>query len=330
MSQYRIHHRITRRHALACIALAASALSAPAMAWTDKPVRLIVPAPPGGTMDVAARIIGDQLALDLKVPVIVENKPGAGGGIAMQALGNAAADGQTLVVTASNVLTEIPHVMKNGFEPLRDARPVAAFGRSTAVLVGPANGPADFKALLAYCKANPGKLSFASYSAGTSSHYAGMILNQKAGLDLTHVPFAGSPPALQQMMGGTITLMFDGMVTSLPQVKGGKLRAYAVASRVRSALLPDLPTTAELGYPEIDFSNWVGVVASARMAPELADKINAAVLRAADSARVKERLHASGFDAIPAASAAELAKTMRAEYDRNAGIVKTFNIQLNP
>ncbi|MFM2348507.1 MAG: hypothetical protein RL654_3260, partial [Pseudomonadota bacterium] len=222
-----------------------------------------------------------------------------------------------------------PHVMKTSFDPLKDIRPVATLARAGIVLVGAPGLPPDFKGLIAYLKANPGKLSFASYSAGTSSHYAGMILNQKAGLDLTHIPFAGSPPALQQVMGGQIAIMFDGIVTSLPQIRGNKVQPYAVAARTRSHHLPDVPTTAELGYPELDFSNWLGTVVSASVPADLVEKISAATLKAASSPKVRDRLVAAGFEPNTPLSPAELARSVRADYERNAAIVKAFNIQLN-
>lgn len=301
-----------------------------AAAWTDKPVKIIVPAPAGGTMDVVARIFGEQLSADIGQPVIVDNKPGAGGAIAVQAMNSAPADGQTLMITASNILTEIPHVMKTQFDPLKDVKPVAAIARAGMVLVGAANLPAqDIKGLISYAKSNPDKLSFASYSAGSSSHYAGMIFNQKAGLDLQHVAFPGSPPALVQVMGGQITVMFDGIVTSLPQIKGGKLKPFAVASKTRSPHLPQVPTMAELGYPDIDFGNWVGVIVSSGVPASIVDKINVAVLKAANSPRVSERFATAGLEPNTSLSSAQLAQSVKAEYDRNAAIVKAFNIQLN-
>ena len=314
------------------LALTALALTACtwASAWTDKPVKMIVPAPPGGTMDVVARILADQIAADIGQTVIVENKPGAGGAIAVQSMLAVPADGQTLMVTASNVLTEIPHVMKTSFDPLKDVRPIATVARASMVLVGAPNLPAkDFSELTAYLKANPGKLSFASYSTGTSSHYAGMILNQKFGLDLTHAPFAGSPPALTQLMGGNITIMFDGIVTSLPFHKAGKLKIFAVATKNRSAHLPQVPTLSEMGLPEFDFSNWLGVVGSAKMPDAMADKINAAILKAAASPKVQERFTMAGFEPNTSLSAAQLAQSVRAEFDRNAALVKAFNIKLD-
>jgi tripartite-type tricarboxylate transporter receptor subunit TctC len=318
--------RVTRL-LLAVVALTATTWAA---AWTDKPVKMIVPAPAGGTMDVVARILADQIAADIGQAVIVENKPGAGGAIGVQAMLATPADGQTVMVTASNILTEIPHVMKTSFDPLKDVRPIATVARASMVLTGAPGLPAkDFAELITYLKANPGKYSFASYSTGTASHYAGMILNQKLGVDLIHVPFPGSPPALMQLMGGNVTLMFDGIVTSLPFQKSGKLKVYAVATKTRSAHLPQVPTLAELGYPDFDFSNWLGVVSSAKTPDALAEKINAAILKAAANPKVQERFTQAGFEPNTSLSAAQLAQSVRTEYDRNAAIVKAFNIKLD-
>lgn len=321
------HTRLLPHLVLSLLAMLVAPL---ATAWTDKPVRMIVPAPAGGTMDVVARILADQISTDIGQPVIVDNKPGAGGAIAVQAMMAAPADGQTIMVTASNILTEIPHVMKTGFDPLKDVKPVATVARASMVLVSaPGLAAQDLKGFIAYAKANPGKLSFASYSAGTSSHYAGMIFNQKAGLDLQHVPFPGSPPALVQVMGGQVAIMFDGIVTSLPQIKGGKLRAYGVASKTRSAHLPDVPTLAEQGFPDLDFSNWLGTAVASGVPAAMVDKINAATLKAAAAPKVKKRLTAAGFEPNTSLTATQLAQSVKVDYDRNAAIVKAFNIQLN-
>ena len=313
----------------ACAAALAFALPA-AMAWTDKPVRMLVPAPAGGTMDVVARIVADQLAADIGQPVVVENKPGAGGAIAVQAMLAAPPDGHTIMMTASNILTEIPHVMKTAFDPLKDVRPVTAIARATMVLVGAPNVPAkDVKGVVAWVKANPGKVSFASYSTGTSSHYAGMILNQKAGLDMQHVPFAGSPPALAQLMGGQVPLMFDGMATSKKMIEAGKIQAFGVAGKKRSPHLPNGPTMAEQGYPDLDFTNWVGIIVASSVPPALVQKINAAVDKTAASPKVRDRLLGAGFDAGGDETAEQMAQSLRADFERNAAIVKAFDIKLN-
>ena len=288
-------------------------------AWTDKPVKLLVPAPAGGTMDVVARVIAQQLSADIGQPVVVDNRPGAGGAIAVQAMLQAPADGQTIMVTADNILTEIPQVMKMPYDPLKDIKPIATVARAGMVLVAAPNVPADsIKALVSHVKANPGKVSFASYSAGTTSHYAGMILNQKEGLDMQHVPFAGSPPALQQVMGGQIQVMFDG-----------KLKAIGVAAKARSTHLPDVPTLTELGYPELVFGNWLGVIASNQLSADLTAKIHAAVLKAADAPAIKGRLTAAGFEPNTATTPADLAAGLKSDFERNAAIVKRFDIKLN-
>ncbi len=317
-----------QRHALTV--LASALLSQAAMAWTDKPVKLLVPAPAGGNIDVIARLLADQLSADIGQPMVVENKPGAGGAIAVQAMRAAPADGQTLMVTASNVLTEIPHVMKTGFDPLKDVRPVGFVARGNLVMIAAPNVPAkDFNSFMAYAKKNPGNLSFASYSTGTISHYVGMILNQKAGLDLQHVPFLGSPPALAQVMGGQIPVMFDGFATSRNLISTGKVQAYAVASKSRLSQLPDVPTMTELGYPDLNFSNWMGIIAASNVSADLAEKIHKAIRAAALNPKFKERVVANGFEPSEDASLAQMAQTVKLDFDRNAAIVKQFNIQIN-
>lgn len=322
-------HRPRLKALAALLTIAAAPLAA--NAWTDKPVKLLVPAPPGGSMDIMARILAESISADIGQPVIVENKPGAGGAIAVQALNAAPPDGQTVLILTSNILTEIPQVMKTTFDPLKDVKPLTAVCRGNVVLVTAAAVPAnDMKGLIDYLKtAKGGKGSYATYSAGTASHYAGAIFARKTGLDLQHVPFAGSPPALQQVMGGQIDIMFDGAATSLPQIKGGKVKPFAVASKSRLAQLPDVPTTTELGFPEIEVSNWLGTGVSPKLPAELADKINAATVKAAMSPKVRERLLATGFEPAVSESPEKLAQSVKAEYDRNAQIVKSYNIQLN-
>ena len=319
-----------RRALLGLSLLAGIAAAPPAFAWTDKPVRIVIPAPPGGTMDVLARVIAEQLTEQMKVSIVVDNRPGAGGAIGVSALLGAAPDGQTIMVTASNVLAEIPLVLKTPFDPLKDLAPVADIARANVVMVAHPGVPAQSLAeVIAYAKANAGKLSYASYSAGTAAHYAGLILNQKAGIDLLHVPYKGSPPALTDVMAGQVPLMFDGMVTSLPLIRSGKIKVFAVAGRARSALLPNTPTFTELGFPDLDFGNWIGVVAAARLTPELIGRIHAEMAKAAATSKVRERLVQLGFDPSPPITPAQLAQSVRTDYERNAAIVKAFAIKFD-
>lgn len=312
------------------VALLSSIVMPAAMAWTDKPVKMLVPAPAGGNIDVIARLVADQLGTDLGQPVVVENRPGAGGAIGVQALRAAPADGQTVMMIASNVLTEIPHVLKGGFDPLKDVKPVGIIGRGNLVMIAAPNVPAkDFKGFVAYAKKNTGSLGFASYSPGTISHYAGMILNQKAGLDLQHVPFQGSPPALAQVMGGQIPLMFDGYATSRNLISTGKVQAYAVASKNRLSQLPEVPTLAELGYPDLEFSNWMGVIVASGVSPDVQEKIHKAVRQVALNPKFRGRMFATGFEGAEDWNLQQLNQSVKTEFDRNAAIVKQFNIQLN-
>lgn len=313
----------------ALAALGGWTLAFSAFAWADKPVKLIVPAPPGGTMDIVARVLGQQLSVDIGQPVIVDNRPGAGGGIGIQALLQAPADGNTLLVGASNLLAEIPHVIKQPFDPLKDVLPLAVVARSGIVLVTSASNPArDFKALLQELKARKGKTSYATYSAGTVSHYAGEILSEQQDLDMQHVPFAGSPPALQNLLGGQVDIMFDGMLTSMPLIKSGKLRAYAFTGGKRSRHLPDVPTMTELGMPDINFVGWVGVMGSSKLPAADVAKIQAALKKAASMPAVQQKIDEAGLEPDLNVDSAAIARETRAIFDRNAAIVKKYNIKL--
>lgn len=316
---------------LLSMALAAALPLGSALAFTDKPVKLIVPAPPGGTIDVFARIISDQLAHELKQPVVVENRPGAGGAMAVKYMLSQPSDGNTLLVTVTNILTEVPHVLKGGFDAMKDVRPVSQMARSVMVFIASPQFPAkDAKEAIAYIKAHPGQLSFASYSQGTASQYAGAILNQKAGLDMQHVPFPGSAPALAQIMGNQIPLMFDGSVTTKPLVPSGKVKLLAVAYKSRLPDFPNVPTMAEVGYPELDFSNWAGVFASAKTPQPLLEKINTTLQKVNASQAVQARYLSTGFEPIKQERTLEqLSTDLQAEYQRNGEIVRNFGIKLN-
>ena len=316
-----------RRAALAFALFGLLAAAAASAAWPEKRITFVVPAPPGGTMDVMARVVAAQLSPRLGQPVIVDYRPGGGGALAVQAVLDAPADGHTLLFTGSSVLTESPHVLALRYNPLTDLQPVADLGRAYLLLIAhPAVPAGSLAELVAHAKRTPRKLSYASYGPGTAAHYAGLMLNRREGIDLQHVPYKGSPPALADVMSGQVPLMFDGIVTSLPHIRSGKVKAFAISSGSRSRLLPQVPTFAELGYPEIDFSNWIGVAASARMAPALAATINRELLTLVAAPGVSGRLLELGFEPTPASTPGELAAMVRAEFERNARIVKAFHI----
>ena len=303
-------------------------VAGPAGAWTDKPVRFIVPGPPGGTSDLLARMLGDTVSKKLGQPVIVENKPGGGGSLAVAALLAAQPDGNTLLVSPQNVITEVPLVLPVAYDPLHDLTPVAEIGRGGLVLVaGPGAPQGALKEVVEHARANRGKLAYASYSPGTASHFAGLVLNRRANIDLQHVPYKGSPPALNDVMGGQVALMFDGLPTSLALVRAGRLRALAVTSAMRSPLLPQVPTFAELGYPEVAFTNWIGVIASAKVVDGRLARIHAALVDALHDPGLRKRLADAGFEASPPTTVADLRRAVRADHERNARLVRDFAIK---
>lgn len=226
------HSRLMQRRrwmasTLAVAAVAASPLGGTAWAQplSDRPVRILVGAPAGGTADLLARLVGEGLSKGLGQSVIVENKPGGLGAIVMDSFMGAPRDGHTLLLSVNGLFTEIPHTLKPKYDPLKDVKPLVEVAGGGLVLVGNPNlPPKTLPELVAYVKANPGKINFASYSPGTLSHVMGLQLNRAAGLDMQHIGYKGSPPALQDVMGGQVQFMFDGMATSLPNIRAGKLQ----------------------------------------------------------------------------------------------------------
>ncbi len=321
----------TRRAALGTLAGAALLATAPAafaQAWPAKPVRIVIGAPPGGTTDIVARLLADGLQKEWGQPVIVEPKPGAAGMIAMQDFLGQPADGTTLLVAVNALVTEIPHVIKLRFDPFKDLKPLADLSRSGLVFIGNATLPAkNVPEVVAYVKANPGKVSYASYSAGTISHTMGLELNKAAGIDLNHVPYKGSPPALQDVMGGHVALMFDGPATSIPMIKGGKIKAFAVSGPKRNPALPDVPTFAEQGYPMLEEVAWMGLWIKPGVPDEVQAKIRQATLKVMAQPTVQARLADMGSDAGSGASPEELAKSLREASDKQGATLRALGVK---
>jgi len=321
----------TRRAALGALAGAALLAAAPAsfaQAWPAKPVRIVIGAPPGGTADIVARLLADGLQKEWGQPVIVEAKPGAAGMIAMQDFLNQPADGYNLLVSVNALVTEIPHVIKVRFDPFKDVKPLADLARSGLVFV--ANGALPAKnvpELVSYAKANPGKLSYASYSAGTISHTMGLELNKAAGIDLNHVPYKGSPPALQDLAGGHVALMFDGPATSIPMIKGGKIKALAVSGAKRNPALPEVPTFAEQGYPMLDEVGWMGLWLKPDVPADVQARIRQATLKVMSQPAVQTRLAELGNDLGSGASPEDLAKSLRAASDKQGATLRALGVK---
>lgn len=301
-----------------------------AWAFGDKPLRVIVPAPAGGTMDVAARVVGQQVSIDIGRPVIVENRPGASGSIGISAMLQAAPDGNTIVMGAINLLVEAPQVMKVPYDPLKDVVTIARVAQTSRVLVTAASYPAkDFTGLIAHLKKRKGESSFASFGTGTSSQYAGLILSNQADLGMQHVGYSGSPPALQDLLGGQVDIMFDSLLTSLPLIKGGKLRPYAIAGASRSRFLPDVPTMVELGYPDIQFPGQVSFYGSSKLPTDVMAKLQATLKKAASAPAVQQKLIDVGLEPDVSVDTPALLADSKWQFQRNAAIVKKFHIQAN-
>lgn len=317
------------RHAAAAALLCATA-SAPAIAqaYPSKPVRLIVPAPPGGTMDVVARLFSDDLAKALGQPVIIDNKAGGVGMIGVQDLLNSPRDGHSIMIHISGIASEIPYLTKPSYDPFKDIKPVAELMRSGLVLVGGPQLPVKtLPELIAHIKANPGKLNYASYTAGTISHTLGAELAGTASLDMTHVGYKGSPPALQDLMGGHVAMMFDGPVTSAPLIKADKIKAFAVTTPNRLAALPDVPTLAELGYPKMTTVAWVGLWTTPDAPPAVQAKIREAALAAIENPATRAKLAAFGVEIGSKATPEALSAALKEAYERQGAVLKSINFK---
>jgi tripartite-type tricarboxylate transporter receptor subunit TctC len=310
---------------------AAMSLATPglqAQPLSDRPVRIIVGAPPGGTADTLARLIGEGLNKSLGQPVIVDNKPGALGALAMDGFLAAPRDGHTYLLSVNGLFSEVPYTIKPKYDPVKDVKPLVEVGGSGLVLVGnPSLPPKNMAEMVAYVKANPGKVNFASYSPGTLSHVMGLQLNKLAGLDMQHVGYKGSPPAVQDVMGGQVQFMFDGLATSVPQIKAGKLRAFAVTSPQRSHALPDVPTLAELGYKDMTRTAWLALWTLPDAPAAAQQRIREETLKVLATPAVRERLMAVGLNVNTTnpPSPDEMAKTLAADYKSVGEMLKSVD-----
>lgn len=303
--------------------LVASVGTAAAQTYPAKPVRLIVPFAPGGAVDIAGRIMAQALTTALHQSFIVENRPGVGGLLALDAVAKSAPDGYTLAVGAAGPLTISPSLYKDrGFDPLTQLAPVIWFASTPGVLVVKTGLKAtNLKELLALSKSTSAGLNMASAGSGSINHLMGEYFQSQAGVKWVHVPYKGSSPALTDLMGGGVDVTMDLVPTATPYVKAGKLRAIAVTTTKRSRHIPEVPTLQELGYKDFNVSSWLSLLAPKGTSPEIVAKLNTALNAALKSPEMQERLAAIGAE--PEGGAPErVAQQVRVEMARWAEIIR--------
>ena len=285
---------------VAALLLSAASTLGHAQAWPAKPIKYIVPFAAGGTTDILARTISEKLSVALGQPVIVENKPGAGGGVGAAETAKAAPDGYTIMGgTISTHAINATLYSKLPYDPVKDFIPITLIARVPNMLVINNDIPAKNVAeLVALMKANPGKWSFASSGNGTSQHLSGELFKGMAGVDMQHIPYKGSPPALTDVMGGQVNMTFDNITTAWVLAKGGKLRAIAVTTAQRSPIAPDVPTLAESGLPGYEIGSWQGVFAPAGTPPDVVKRLNAEIVKIINTPDVQKKLLDLGAEPV--------------------------------
>jgi tripartite-type tricarboxylate transporter receptor subunit TctC len=310
-------------------ALGFAPLASSQSTWPDKPVRILVPAPAGSSLDVLARTIGDKLKDKHNQPFIVENKPAAGGTVATAEVAKSAPDGHTLLLGFNGPLSTGPLIQKTPYDVAKDLAPVIITSSQPSVLAVTASLPVrNVAELVAWAKANPGKLNYASVGNGSSSHLVAELLKSMAGFDAVHVPFNGSPPAVLATVQGETQMIFAVMQPLQAQIQAGKLRPIAVTTAKRFPLLPDLPAIAESGYPGFEALAWNGLVVPAGTPKPVIDRINAEVNAVFRTPDVLQKMNGLGFDLI-GGSPDDFAKLLSSEQVRWSSVVKKLGLKVD-
>jgi len=313
---------------IALVPLLSTSQAANAAEWPAKPVRIIVGAPPGGTADIVARLFAHELQRPLGQTVIVDNKAGAAGTIGVHGLLSAPRDGYTFLLIQKGIASEVPHTMQVSYDPFKDIVPVAQLTRQGLVLVGNPGLPAkNLGELITYVKANPGKIDYANFGVGLRGQTIGVQFNRLAGLTTGAVSYKGSPPALQDVMGGHVPLMFDGPATSLPFIKTGKLRAFAIAYPRRIPALPDLPTFAELGFPDLKEVSWMGLWSAPGVPAPVVARMREATLRVMQSPDIRKKIEDLGMEIGSPATSEELSVDVRESSERQGKLLRSINFK---
>lgn len=331
--KFTAHHVARLLFMVATFIFASAALQANAQgagSYPNKSIKIVVPFPPGGATDILARAIGFELQKAWGQTVVIENKPGAGGNTGADLVAKSPADGYTLIMaTVGTHAINMSLYAKMPYDAVKDFEPVVLVaGVPNLLVVHPSVNAKTVRELTALAKSQPGKLNVASSGNGTSIHLSAELYKQMAGVDILHVPYKGSAPAVADLLGGQVQMMFDNMPVSLPHVKAGKLRALAVTSMTRSAALPDVPTMDEEGLKGFDATSWFGLLAPAGTPKDIVAKLNAASVKALASAEMRERLAAQGAEPM-GNTPDQFAAFIKAEIDKWAKIVKASGARID-
>ena len=324
----------SKRNLLALLALAGLGITAHAQAaaadWPNKPIRWVVPFPPGGAMDAIARTLGEKAAKSLGQPFVIENKPGAGGNIGADFVAKQPGDGYTMMITSIGMATNKPLYGKLNYDPVKDFAPVSLLAVVPNVLVTNATQP-DVKTardVIAAARKAPGKLTYASAGNGTSIHLAGEVFTSLAQVEMLHIPYKGSGPAVSDLLGGQINYMFDSITSARPHIESGKLRALGVTTAKRSSTLPNVPTLAEAGVPGYEVSPWFAVFMPASTPKAIVGKLNKALLDAMKDPEVTKRFDTIGAEPV-GSTPDELAKHLALESERWTQLITERGIKLD-
>jgi tripartite-type tricarboxylate transporter receptor subunit TctC len=311
---------------LLCLLLAAPAWSA---GYPDRPVRMIVAVPPGGPADILARLVGPRLSEALGQTVVIDNRPGANGNIAYEMAARAAPDGYTFVLVAAGVVINPSLYREVRYDPLRDFAAIThGISVPNILVVHPSVPAGSLSELVALAKKQPGKIAFASAGNGTSGHLALELFKQRAGIDVTHVPYKGGGPALAEVLAGQVQALFSLALAATQQVKAGKVRALAITSGKRSAVAPELPTVAESGFAGYEVVGWFGWLAPAKTPKEIVARLNAEIVKALNLPEVRERLLSQSSEPVGDSPQA-FAAFMKSEHAKWAGVIKRGNIRMD-
>ena len=313
---------------LLALALLLGCGNASAQAWPSRPVKFVAPFPPGGPVDLLARLIGQKISEKSGQPVLIENKPGAAGNLGIEQVAKSAPDGTTFLhVPAGNITINATLMRDMPFNWERDFTAVTMIATAPNLLVvHPSVPAATVKELIAHARANPGKLTYGSPGIGSGLHLSGELFRREAGIDIAHVPYKGTVQAMNDLIGGQITMMFGAMPTLLPQVKAGKLRAIAVTSGARSSSAPEIPTIAEAGLAGFDVSSWYAIMAPAKTPPAIVTALADEVRRIVALPEVRQTLAAQGLAPV-AMAPVEFAAHIRRETATWAKIIRDANIK---